>query len=136
MIHGCTVAGYESAEIAAQARKHIKRVYRAQTTCALCERCDLYHVTVKIGQYPVLTRWKTIIELIAQGLGRQAIAKELGVTPYAADHQITHILNHFYATNRAHLVAIAVSLGIVSPNSFVPNVGDRKEHACEPRADL
>jgi DNA-binding NarL/FixJ family response regulator len=81
---------------------------------------------VKIGQYPVLTRWKKIIELIAQGFGRQAIAKELGVTPYAADHQITHILNHFYATNRAHLVAIAVSLGIIDPRSFVPKVEEKQ----------
>ena len=126
MIHGCTVAGYESAEVAAQARKHIKRMYHASTTCALCETCDKYHVFVKIGQYPVLTQWKTIIELIAQGMNRERIANELKITPYAAAHVINRILGHFYANNSAHLVAIAVSLGIVDPRSFVPKVEEKQ----------
>ncbi len=130
MIHGCTVAGYPSAEVAAQARRHIKRLYKAETTCALCETCDRYHVVVKIGQYPVLARWKTVIELVAQGMSSPAIARELGVSMRVVDHLVDRISNHFYALNRAHLVSIAVSLGIVSPNSFVPNVEERTLNAC------
>src|ERR1700692_2534930 len=120
MIHGCTVPAYESMAQAAEARKRIRKLYRAVTTCALCEACDKYHVRavgfVTMGQYPVLNRWKTIIELIAQGMSAPAIASELGVTSRVVDHQVEHILNHFYALNRAHLVSIAVSLGIVDPN--------------------
>lgn len=127
MIHGCTVAGYPTEHIAAQARKHVKTLYHAETTCALCETCDRYHVRVKIGKYPVLTRWKKTIELIAQGLDRPSIARELGISHYAAAHIINRILGHFYASNSAHLVAIAVSLGIVEPNSFTPQVGE-KDH--------
>jgi hypothetical protein len=130
MIHGCTVAAYATLPEAMSARRDIKRLYHANTSCALCEKCDKYHVVAKVGQYPIHVQWKRVIELIAQGHDRNGIARSMSnekvtITPFVVDHLVARILNHFYALNRANLVAIAISLGIIDPNSFVPKAEER-----------
>lgn len=125
MIHGCNTASYETVAIATAARRKIKRLYRANAVSVLCERCDHYHVRVKLGQFPVKVRWKKIIELIAQGHDRNEIAREIGVSMRSVENQVQYIMNHFYALNRANLVAISISLGIIDPNDFVPTVGEK-----------
>lgn len=101
------------------------RRYRVNATCALCETCDQYHVVAKTKQYPVKETWRNILNLLAQGYDAQSIGRLTVSTTGSVRHQIEKMQAHFYALNTVNLIAISISLGIVSPNDFVPNVTER-----------
>lgn len=115
-------------------QRNIRRRFRANSTCELCEKCDHYHVKVKTGQYPVKVQRQQILHCLALGYSAAAIAAELNesirdprrfMTKRKVEHEITNMMDNFYALNRANLIAIAISLGIVEPNDFTSGVQEK-----------
>lgn len=133
MIQGCNTIGFKRAGDAKVMQRNIRRRFRADSTCVLCEKCDMYHVRAKTGKFPIKVQSAKILNYLAQGYDSKAIADELNAaildarrhtTTRKVEHEITSMMNNFYALNRTNLVAIAISLGIVEPNDFTARVGE------------
>lgn len=118
----CTVPPYQNETAGRAASRAIRRTYKANTNLYLCEHCDTYHVAVEIGRYPVSESWQRVLECLAQGMTREETGTETGLGPRGVDWAIEEMRKRFYALNRPNLVAIAIALGIVDPNKFVPSV--------------
>jgi len=60
--------------------------------------------------------------LLAHGFSARHIGPIIGLSQRYTENEIAQMMRYFYALNRTNLVAIAISLGIVNPQEFVPPV--------------
>ena len=123
----CPVAPQDDKRAAMSASRVIRRVYKANTSVYLCGECDKYHATIEIGRYPVSESWQRVLECLAQGMTREETGLATNLGPRGVDWAIEEMRKRFYALNRPHLVAIAISLGIVDPAKFVPSI-EKEDH--------
>ncbi len=118
----CVRASWKTQQLAMLARRRMESRFRVRLSCALCERCDCYHVNVVERSSPLGKRWRTILVLLAHGFSARHIGPLIGLSQRYTENEIAQMMRYFYALNRTNLVAIAISLGIVNPQEFVPPV--------------
>ncbi len=117
----CTRASYPDKRSGAAAKRAITRVYKANTSVYHCDDCDRYHINVEVGRYPVSESWQELLQYLAQGMTNDEILERTHYkTKRSLEWAIDEMMHRLYALNRTHLIAIAISLGIVDPNTFVP----------------
>ena len=124
----CASASWPERAGALAAKRTVKRVYNANTNIYLCPQCDNFHISVEVGAYPINEKWRQILRCLAQGMTSNEIAGEVGLTVRSVEDAIWKMTSRFYALNRPHLVSIAIALGLVNPNDFVPQIKE-KAHA-------
>lgn len=124
----CTRASYPDKRSGAAAKRAITRVYKANTSIYLCGLCDRYHVNVEVGRYPVSESWQELLQCVAQGMTNEEITSRTNYkTKRSIEWAIEEMKHRFYALNRTHLIAIAISLGIVDPSTFVPAIQEKHD---------
>jgi DNA-binding CsgD family transcriptional regulator len=112
---------YDSIESARGAKRALTRKLQASGTAAHCDVCDRYHISVqRVGGITMSADRVSLLLYVAQGYRDAEIAKFTGWKPRYVEYLIEQMFKRFYALNRAHLVAIVISLGIINPNEFVP----------------
>jgi DNA-binding CsgD family transcriptional regulator len=93
-----------------------------------CGRCDAYHLytspaSINAFDYEVL-------KMLALGYNSNEIAEKLDPQQPRGSRgrsrkvrtAIQRAITRFYAMNQTHLVAIAITLGILDPREFVPTI--------------
>ena len=128
-IMSCTTASYKDPSEVANGKRIFKKYFRMNCIVKWCEGCDAYHVSgdKNIDRYPFVKNWRTMLELVAEGISDRDAAKILGISPRMVEYYVEQITKYFYATNRANLVAITISLGLLNPNDFIPKIGEHHE---------
>lgn len=129
----CTRASYDDKAAATTARRKLLRKFgdsaqRAPVLAVLyCEDCDRYHIVADKAKY-FNERAIRILQYMAQGFRDAEIANIMDLTVDKIDWSVRSMLKRFNALSRTHLMAIAISLGLVNPNDFVPE-HDERQHA-------
>jgi DNA-binding CsgD family transcriptional regulator len=93
------------------------------TSVVHCETCDQYHILVtddSLGD-----REYEVLRMLARGFLRDEIAKEIGWTPWQVNNFQKALYQRLYVFTRPHLVAIAISLGMLDPADFIPALTER-----------
>jgi DNA-binding CsgD family transcriptional regulator len=54
-----------------------------------------------------------VLRMVSEGLSSKHIGAELGITPKTVDTYIEHIRMKLGATNRSHMIALAISEGLL-----------------------
>lgn len=126
----CTRASYPDRRAGLSAKRAIRRTYSANAAIFHCGVCDRYHVDMEIGRYPVSEAWQELLQCIAQGMTNEEITTRTRyTTKRSIEWAIEEMMQRFYALNRTHLIAIAIALGIVDPQSFVPPIQEKHDHS-------
>jgi len=128
----CTAATFPDMPAARRTREALERRKFPPVQVYLCGKCDRYHFR---GSSPDLRMWKTmsrVLHLCALGFTAATIAEMTGYTKFTVKRALEDLRQWFGALNMAHLVAIAIALGYLDPNEFIPPVID-KEHCNDPR---
>lgn len=126
----CTAAAFPDQSEARRMRRALDRRKFPPVQVYLCEKCDRYHFR---GSSPDLKIWKTmsrVLKLCAMGFDQRTISEMTGYSKHCVEDVLYQLRQYFGALNRPHLVSIAISLGYLDPNDFIPPVID-KEHCNE-----
>lgn len=59
-------------------------------------------------------REREVLALVATGMSAKEVARELGIAPRTVERHIDHIRLKTRTRNRSHLVAFAISEGLIS----------------------
>lgn len=127
----CTQAAYESKADAHDARRLIKRSHGIHTMVRYCERCDQYHIEAELGRLKMVKRAMEVLRLKGQGFTRREIGRIVGASEAAMRNYDRILFKVFDANSAPHLIAIAIAVGVISPNEFVPEVTERNHDAGE-----
>jgi DNA-binding CsgD family transcriptional regulator len=119
------MARYVNIETARLARKAYLRNYRLGVRVRRCGECDGYHTSATASQLRLPKKMLAVLREIALGYTTLEIAEHVGLSPESVNTYAYTLRTTFDALNSAHLVAIAISLGLVSPNEFVPPLTER-----------
>jgi DNA-binding CsgD family transcriptional regulator len=125
----CTAATFTAESDAEHTRRELAKRKFPPVQVYLCEKCDHFHFR---GTSPDLRIWKTmgkVLRLCAMGFTADTIVEMTGYTRFTVYDALRQIRQEFGALNLPHVVAIAIALGYLEPNEFIPPVAD-KEH-CE-----
>lgn len=71
-------------------------------------------------------RFQTILRYMAQGYRDAEIATMMKMSRRTVEWSIFEMTKRFYALSRPNLVAIAIAIGIIDPNEFVPEEAEKK----------
>lgn len=121
----CTNAAYSNRQQAIDAKRRVLRSFKVNTSLAYCEDCDKFHLVAQ-GKN-INERSVKILQCLAQGFRDRETGEIVGMSPRTVEDIIQDMMKQFYALSRVHLVAIVISLGIISPNEFVP-AEEEKNH--------
>lgn len=72
-------------------------------------------VTAKRRPSPLTKREQEVLQLLAEGLDRRAVAGRLAISPRTVGTHIEHILEKLDVRNSAQAVAVAFRLGLIEP---------------------
>jgi len=120
----CTKGGVHEGR---DAHRTVRKTYQLPSSVRYCESCDRYHVVVEPDRWWNRTRWRDILQYIAQGYRDPEIAPLVKMSAKGVECAVLEITKRLNAMSRPNLVAIAICLGILDPNEFVPAV-DEKAH--------
>ena len=126
----CSAAAFRDLPAARRTREGLERRKFPPVQIYLCGKCDRYHFR---GSTPDLKMWKTmarVLHLCAMGFDAATSAEMTGYTAFTVHDALRQLRQWFGALNNPHLVAIAIGLGYLNPNDFIPPVID-KEHCNE-----
>lgn len=123
----CTNAAYQNRQQAIDAKRRVLRSFKVNASISYCDQCDKFHVIAQgNGVLGKLTETKVaILQCMAQGFRDRETAEIVGLTMRTVENYTEGMMKQFYALSRAHLVAIIIALGIISPNDFVPAQEER-----------
>ena len=130
----CARATYANRKCAIDAKRSMLRQYRVSAerplslSVSYCEDCDKYHVIADKSQWPFNERSILILQCIAQGYRDTETSQIVKLTFRTVEFEVGMMMKRFNALSRANLVAIAIALGIINPNEFVPTE-DERQHA-------
>ncbi len=123
----CTVASNENHHAARNAQRTVRNTYRLPSSVRHCERCDRYHVVVEADRCWNRKRWREILVYVAQGYRDPEIGPLVKMSAKGVEYAVLEMTKRLNAMSRPNLVAIAICLGILDPNDFVPEF-DEKRH--------
>lgn len=115
----CTSASFKDRGSAVTAKRRIMRTLRLTSTVSYCEKCDKYHLVAE-HRHPLTERWVMILQCLAQGYRDAETAEVVKMSARSVEWSVAEMMKRFYALSRPNLIAIAISLGIINPNDFVP----------------
>lgn len=118
----CSTASYTTKDRALSVRRQIRRTTNIATKIRYCDRCDRYHISTDGRPASYTPRMIEFLKLCAAGYRQSEIAKILGVSERTVEWNIDELKQRLYAFSSAHLVAIAISIGVLDPNEFVPSL--------------
>lgn len=122
----CTASAFADEPTARRTSSALERRRFPPVQVYLCEHCDNYHFR---GSSPDLRIWKTmgrVLRLCAMGFDRETIAEMTGYTLGTVRNTQFELRRLFGALNLPHLIAIAIALGYLNPNDFIPPVVDKE----------
>ena len=128
----CTQASFEDKEMANDARRELKRTNNLAVKVRYCELCDCYHFDLNLARQKMPKRAIEVLRLKGQGFNRREISKDLNISTFMVNHYETVLFRLFNANSSNHLIAIAIAVGALSPNDFVPEVTERNHDARSP----
>ncbi len=121
----CSKAAFAERSDARNAKRVVRQTYRLPSNVVFCERCDQYHVVVESNRCWNRTRWHEILQYVAQGYRDPEIAPLVELSVRGGENAVLEMTKRLNAMSRPNLVAIAICLGILNPNDFVPTVSER-----------
>lgn len=124
----CTSATFESKFQAIGIKRKILRDSHMATTVYLCESCDKFHLKANKKHLHITKSAFDVLRHVALGYFHPEIARITGLRPRTVQWYIEELRRTFSASSSAHLVAIAISLGVIDPREFVPSL---EEQECE-----
>jgi DNA-binding CsgD family transcriptional regulator len=127
----CSSAIYDDKPSARDAQHRIQRMYHFATNIRFCEDCDGFHLNANLGRLKLPKRAIEIMTLTGQGFTRNEIAQNLGISKDSVRWYYRVCQERFGAMSIAHLMCIAIAVNALSPNSFVPQIIERKHDARE-----
>jgi DNA-binding CsgD family transcriptional regulator len=125
----CTAAIYADRPQAKDAQHRVSRMYHFATNVRYCESCDGYHLLFDKARVKLPGKSLQILRLMGGGYSRAEIAGILGISVTTVAWYIRRLIQTFNALSSNHLIAIAIAVGALSPNDFVPEVLERKTDA-------
>lgn len=134
-----TMAQYPNRSDAVASRRGVHHATGVYANIVHCGHCDNYHLIVQPPSHreiaiPGFKSYEfAVLNHIAQGYTREESAKELGIDVRRVRWAMTHLMRRFNALNRAHLVAIAIALGMLDPCAFVPSLSERTPTCQDPK---
>jgi DNA-binding NarL/FixJ family response regulator len=121
--HGVILRSAEPGQLISAIRTvHVERRYldAALTPTLSAPRARLTHLPGPVQQ-PLSRREYQVLQLIADGLENQAIAKILFVSVETIRTHVKSILRKLAARDRTHAVAVAFRLGVLAPEETRPD---------------
>lgn len=116
----CTVAHYKDRQSASRVKRKVLRSMNIHTNVSYCSMCDCYHVDATGRKNDFSPTQLEILRYLAEGYTDIEISSLINIQWRGVEASITRMKQRLYALSRTNLVAIAISLGIVDPNDFVP----------------
>lgn len=120
----CSSAKFEERTAAIDAKRKLLRVHRLWASVKHCESCDKYHLVAEMPRPEVSKKWTLVLQCLAQGYRDSETSRIVLMTPRSVERSIAEMIKRFSALSRPHLVAIAIALGMIDPNDFVPQEGE------------
>lgn len=121
----CVAVRYDTPEAAKAARKQYLRDYHLATNVYMCNNCESFHVVGNKSRIRLPKKAWEVLRLVAMGYSLTEISKNTGLNWYTARWYVEELRAVFDALNSAHLVCIAMRLGVLDPNEFVPPLVER-----------
>jgi DNA-binding NarL/FixJ family response regulator len=123
----CTSASYDSSAGAREAQRSMRRGAQGRLNVSVyqCETCDNYHLRGNSSRIKMPKRAWIVLQEMALGYFASEIAAYTKMRPRTVRWYIEELKEAFGANSAAHLVAIAIALGIIDPKSFVPPLKER-----------
>jgi DNA-binding CsgD family transcriptional regulator len=117
-----TAVSYKRRSDATRTRAKLKNDLLLFSRITYCGECDSYHLdaTQNIQKFDF-----EVLQLIAQGLRRTQIKEELKVNNRRLDDSVSRLYRKLYASNIAQLACVAMSLCVLNPSSFVPELKEK-----------
>ena len=117
LVHTAT---FPDKEGAVEVQKYLIENKRLRAKTFLCGFCDAYHTVSNPSKDLHITRRAIeALTLVAHGFTKKQVAEIMGIGFETATWYIRELLYAFGANNAAHLVAIAIALGVINPSDFV-----------------
>ena len=92
----------------------------------LCGKCDRFHPRGKFPNTDIGKHAARVLRLSAMGFNAETVSEMTGYTPFTVKKVLHELRISFGALNNPHLVAIAIVLGYLDPNEFVPPVVEKE----------
>jgi DNA-binding CsgD family transcriptional regulator len=123
----CNAATFPTRAEAARHRRALIRTRGVFVAVVHCEECDAFHFSNEEAQrYPFNSRRSLdVLRCLAQGFRDAETSEIVGYTPRTVEDVIARWSKRLGAQSRPHLVAIAIALGFLNPNDFVPAERER-----------
>jgi DNA-binding CsgD family transcriptional regulator len=90
----------------------------------------------RLEQQSLTSRELEIVELVANGFSAKEVANTLGIAPRTVERHTENVRVKMRARNRPHMVALAISMGIllIEP-SVMPPLPDKPAHESDDGED-
>lgn len=122
-----TTATYDTQAMAFKVSKKVQRDWHFYTNVRYCEACDAYHVVYDNSRMKVSKLSLEILKMYGQGFQVPEIARYLEIKQTTVEWSARRLRKIFNAMNTNHLISIAIAVGALSPQDFVPPIteGDK-----------
>jgi DNA-binding CsgD family transcriptional regulator len=134
----CTADPYADHPAARTAQRRLSRELHISSNIRHCEGCDAFHVIASTSNlrdargYRIPKRAIGVLDLLAQGYTQAEIAGILETKLRTVEWYICALKEAFGAMSVAHLMAITIRLGVITPSVFVPQITERKHDERNP----
>jgi DNA-binding CsgD family transcriptional regulator len=118
----CTAASFPDLAAANRVRNGMIKRKFPSVQVYLCGKCDALHFRGSEPNLRIHREAGRVLRLCAMGFNAYTIAEMTGYT-YRTVQQTQYDLRQWFgALNIPHLVSIAIAIGYLNPNEFVPPV--------------
>lgn len=117
----CLQAGFETKLEAKKVSQKLRK-QKLVTTFYRCDKCDEFHLRLNTRLVALPERRMQIMTFISLGYTTDEIAERLGVSVSTVDWNRWKLAFDLRANTPAHLVAIALCLGLIDPREHLPRL--------------